>query len=78
VIFDTTGASWHGLPDPIDCPADVRRKSLAVYHLSDPPEGVDRREKALFAPTQEQADDQEVLDLIRKRSNAETAHQVYE
>lgn len=78
VIFNTTGASWHGLPDPIECPEDVRRKSLAVYYLSPPPEGVDRRGKALFAPTNEQANDQGVLDLIKKRSNTETAHEVYE
>ena len=78
VLFDTTGNSWHGLPDPLDCPEDSRRQSLAVYYLAQPAEGVDDRGKALFAPTSEQAGDAEVLDLIKRRSNAATAHQVYE
>jgi len=78
VLFDTTGNSWHGLPDPLECPEDVRRQSLAVYYLAQPPKGVDERGKALFAPTSAQKEDAEVLDLIQRRSNAATAHQVYE
>ena len=30
VIFDTTQNSWHGLPDPLNCPIDETRKSMAV------------------------------------------------
>lgn len=36
VIFDTTCNSWHGLPDPLKCPYDQFRKSLAIYYLCDP------------------------------------------
>ena len=77
VIFDTTCNSWHGLPDPIDCPNDQFRKSLAVYYLTSPSQNVDTRCKALFAPTEEQVNDAEVLDLIAKRSDAKTAASVW-
>ena len=77
VIFDTTQNSWHGLPDPIKCPKNEYRKSLAVYYLCDPPEKVSKRGKALFAPSESQKGDKEVLDLIKKRSSVKGANKVY-
>ncbi|MEM9242526.1 MAG: 2OG-Fe(II) oxygenase [Pseudomonadota bacterium] len=77
VIFDTTCNSWHGLPNPLTCPQRQYRKSLAIYYLTDPPEDVDERGKALFAPAESQKDDQAVLELIRERSNVKTAKDVY-
>tara|TARA_B100000963_G_C22618979_1_gene668867 strand:+ start:1417 stop:2220 length:804 start_codon:yes stop_codon:yes gene_type:complete len=77
VIFDTTQNSWHGLPEPIVCPEDEARKSLAAYFLCEPPKDVDGRGKALFAPTKEQENDTEILELIKKRSNVESAASVY-
>jgi len=77
VIFDTTQNSWHGLPEPLDCPDDQYRKSMAVYFLCDPPADVDERGKALFAPTDAQKSDPDVLDLIRKRSDIRSASDVY-
>lgn len=65
VIFDTRG-SWHGLPDPIDCPQGVTRNSLAMYYLCEP-ENTDNRSRALFAPTAEQKKDQSVARLIQNR-----------
>jgi len=77
VIFDTTQNSWHGLPEPLSCPNNESRQSLAAYFLSEPPEDVDTRGKALFAPTKEQESDSDILELIRKRSSVETASSVY-
>jgi Rps23 Pro-64 3,4-dihydroxylase Tpa1-like proline 4-hydroxylase len=34
VIFSTTDFSFHGHPDPLSCPADVRRKSIALYYYT--------------------------------------------
>lgn len=34
VIFDTDETSWHGHPDPMNCPADRSRKSLALYYYT--------------------------------------------
>ncbi|TVR89852.1 MAG: 2OG-Fe(II) oxygenase [Saprospirales bacterium] len=33
-LFSTTGDSWHGHPDPLTCPPDRSRKSLALYYYS--------------------------------------------
>lgn len=33
-IFSTTDFSYHGLPDPITCPEDRSRRSLALYYYS--------------------------------------------
>ena len=67
ILFDTTNA-WHGLPEPITCPPGQHRKSLAVYYLCEPREGAADRNRALFAPTEAQAGDREVLELIRRRA----------
>ena len=67
VLFDTTQNSWHGFPEPITCPEGVYRKSLAVYYLTEPPEGTDPRPRALYAPTKEQETNQEILQLIEER-----------
>jgi Rps23 Pro-64 3,4-dihydroxylase Tpa1-like proline 4-hydroxylase len=31
VIFETNDQSWHGHPEPLECPEDVQRRSLALY-----------------------------------------------
>ena len=38
VLFETNDTTWHGHPDPLQCPADVQRRSLALYYYTpDPP-----------------------------------------
>jgi Rps23 Pro-64 3,4-dihydroxylase Tpa1-like proline 4-hydroxylase len=34
VIFSTTDFSYHGHPEPLSCPEDMTRKSLALYYYS--------------------------------------------
>ena len=34
VIFNTEDSALHGFPDPLNCPADVFRKSLALYYYT--------------------------------------------
>jgi Rps23 Pro-64 3,4-dihydroxylase Tpa1-like proline 4-hydroxylase len=34
IIFKTNDISWHGLPEKIQCPENVFRKSLAYYYVS--------------------------------------------
>lgn len=67
ILFDTTQNSWHGFPTPLTCPEGIYRKSIAVYYLTDPPEGVDPRPRALYAPTKEQENDLNILTLIEER-----------
>ena len=77
IIFDTTQNSYHGLPDPIQCPEDKYRKSIAVYYLTDPPKNCATHSKAIYLPTKEQENDPVVKELIRKRSSIITAEEVY-
>lgn len=35
VIFNTDEDSFHGLPDPINCPEDMTRKSIALYYFTE-------------------------------------------
>jgi Rps23 Pro-64 3,4-dihydroxylase Tpa1-like proline 4-hydroxylase len=34
VTFSTTSNSYHGHPDPLTCPADISRRSFAVYYYT--------------------------------------------
>ena len=34
VCFATSEKSWHGHPEPLECPAGVSRKSIALYYYS--------------------------------------------
>jgi Rps23 Pro-64 3,4-dihydroxylase Tpa1-like proline 4-hydroxylase len=77
VFFDTTQNSWHGLCREVATPNGICRKSMAIYYLTTPPKGVDPRGKALFAPTDDQESNQEVLDLIKKRADINQASSVY-
>jgi len=67
VLFDTTQNSWHGFAEPIQCPENQYRKSIAVYYLTDPQEDVDPRPRALYAPSKEQENNPEILKLIEER-----------
>ncbi len=77
VIFDTTCNSWHGLCETVHCPQNQARCSLAVYYLSIPQYNASTRTKALFAPTEAQKNDSQVLELIKKRSQESHAEKVY-
>ncbi|OUU21526.1 MAG: hypothetical protein CBB97_16195 [Candidatus Endolissoclinum sp. TMED37] len=77
IIFDTTFNSWHGLPQPIQCPQNEYRKSLAVYYLCEASKTTDPRGRALFAPRDNQKNDKEILSLIKRRSDINYANKVY-
>jgi len=77
VVFDTTCNSWHGLPDQLLCPKDEYRKSIAVYYLTKPSKGTDTRSKALFAPSEDQIGDNEIIELIKTRSLENKARDVW-
>ena len=35
-ILNTTDVSWHGHPDPLNCPKHIKRRSLAFYYYTKP------------------------------------------
>jgi hypothetical protein len=77
ILFDTTQNSWHGMSRKLSVPSGIYRKSLAVYYLTDPPHNVETRERALFAPREDQKTDASVAQLIEMRANSSTAATVY-
>lgn len=77
VLFDTTQDSWHGLPKDLKCPEGIMRQSLAVYYVTPPKIDADPRGKALFVPHEDQINDPEVIELIKKRADLKTAAGVY-
>ncbi len=38
VVFETSHYSWHGHPQPLTCPEEMTRKSLATYYYAPEPE----------------------------------------
>lgn len=77
VIFNTAQNSWHGLPEPINCPITQYRRSLAVYYLTEPLAEAPTHGKAMFVPSQSQLNNPEIEKLIEKRSSVEHANDVY-
>lgn len=78
VLFDTTQNSWHGMSRQLDVPDGVYRKSLAIYYLiSAEPDDFLKRQRALFAPRGNQADDPDVAKLIRARVDSELYKTAY-
>jgi len=69
VLFDTTRNAWHGLPEDLKCPDGVCRTSMAVYYLTDPEAGADPRSRAYFVPYKDQANDPQIVEMIKKRSS---------
>jgi Rps23 Pro-64 3,4-dihydroxylase Tpa1-like proline 4-hydroxylase len=69
IIFDTTQDSWHGMSRPLSVPAGVYRKSLAAYYLTLPTQDCDQRNKALYAPREEQFEDKYIAELITNRAD---------
>lgn len=77
LIFDTTMNSWHGLPDPVRCPDNRSRNSFATYYLCEPQTNAASRSKVLYAPSTDQKNDQEILELIEKRASSTEFNKVY-
>lgn len=70
VFFDCSGYNWHGILNSVNFPKGENRKSIAISYLTNPIGNVNSRGRALYAPTDEQKNDQEVLSLIQRRSQA--------
>jgi hypothetical protein len=57
VVFSTTLQSFHGQPDPVRCPPDRSRRSIATYYYTAlPAEGAIKRRTTTFQTRPESAD----------------------
>jgi Rps23 Pro-64 3,4-dihydroxylase Tpa1-like proline 4-hydroxylase len=56
MIFSTTDFTYHGHPDPLQCPEGMTRKSLALYYFSNgrPAEEISGEHSTLFRARDEQ------------------------
>jgi hypothetical protein len=63
-IFECSEISFHGHPDPLKCPDDVARISLAQYFYTDQVSDVEARPKVNFYPRPTDAKDAN-LDALR-------------
>ncbi|QEO18639.1 2OG-Fe(II) oxygenase [Acetobacter vaccinii] len=77
VIFDTTQNSWHGMSRTLSETCNVFRKSMAIYYLCEVKESASPRQRALFAPRENQVGNKEIEDIIKLRSDVKKSHSVY-
>ena len=56
MVFGTTDFTFHGHPDPLQCPEGMTRKSLALYYFSNgrPSEEVTGEHSTIFRPRNDQ------------------------
>lgn len=78
IIFKTNDISWHGLPEKIQCPENVFRKSLAYYYVSPlnsqkPEDSYRKKAKYVKRPNDNHDENMEQLYKIRphRRINKE-------
>ncbi|MFT3808723.1 MAG: 2OG-Fe(II) oxygenase [Micropepsaceae bacterium] len=77
IIFDTSQDSWHGMSRALTLKPGKLRKSHAIYYLCRPEGDVDPRQRALFAPRENQMGDKAVEALIRARADVVQSRDVY-
>ncbi|CAK9249916.1 unnamed protein product [Sphagnum jensenii] len=67
LIFSTTEKSYHGHPEPLDCPEGVTRNSIALYFYTadKPADGVDQHSTTYVKLPGED----DTLDELRKKRN---------
>ena len=68
VIFNTSDISFHGHPDPLNCPDHICRKSLAWYYLTKPQKNVTKRYRARFVPRPNDPKDKQIEEFRKQRS----------
>lgn len=67
VLFDTTQNSWHGFFDPITCPNNKYRKSIAVYYHIKPSDQISSRKRAFYALDKYQKDNESIKEFVKAR-----------
>jgi hypothetical protein len=71
VVFETTDFSFHGHPDPLNCPKDRSRNSLAWYFYSNgrPEHEKSKPHSTVFKKRPQDPDSKELDELREKRSS---------
>jgi len=71
MVFGTTDFTYHGHPDPLQCPAGMTRKSLALYYFSNgrPSEEVTAEHSTIFRARRADEFRPTVSQRVRKLAN---------
>ncbi len=77
VIFATEDTSYHGHPDPLTCPPETSRKSIALYYLSEPRENATERYRARFVARPQDDRSPEIEEFRKLRSGLTTGPDMY-
>jgi Rps23 Pro-64 3,4-dihydroxylase Tpa1-like proline 4-hydroxylase len=69
VLFRTSDISYHGMPQPFECPEGMGRKSIAIYYLTNPRQETleHPRYKAQFFPLPWQPMNDQLAEVYRIR-----------
>ncbi len=68
VIFSTSDTSWHGHPDPLECPEGVTRKSCAVYYYTKPRPDMGPPHSTIYKARHQDPQDEETEKLRAQRA----------
>lgn len=78
VIFNTTGTPYHGHPEPLTCPGDRTRKSIATYYYTAPTEDDinTQAHSTIYVKRPGDPDDSSVDELRKQRKKGRVASNV--
>ena len=77
VLFTCNDFSWHGNPEPANCPSESKRIFLTISYLSDNYEDKNKRMKAFFVARPNDEPDKEKDRLRLLRADSENYINVY-
>lgn len=77
IIFETGDKSFHGHPNPVTCPDDISRKSIALYYLTELRADATERYRALFVARPQDDKSPEMEAFRARRSGLETGPELY-
>jgi Rps23 Pro-64 3,4-dihydroxylase Tpa1-like proline 4-hydroxylase len=77
VIFECNDYSWHGNPEPANCPSNSKRIFITLSYLSDNTTDQNKRMKAFFVATPDEPLDEEKDKLRLLRSDPEKYKEIY-
>jgi len=78
VVFSTSEKSYHGHPEPLTCPPNLTRKSIATYYYSNgrPQEEITDAHSTMFIKRPQDPDDKDIDDLREKRNKGRVASNI--
>lgn len=77
ILFSCNDYSWHGNPNPTNCPDDAKRIFITISYMSNNTKDTNKRVKALFVKRPEDPEDLLKDNLRLLRADAEKYKDIY-